>query len=30
VAFVHPRTNHGVLVELVEIPPDPADPGSIP
>ena len=21
VAFVHPRTNHGVLVELVEIPP---------
>ena len=30
VAFVHPRTNHGVLVELVEIPPGPADPGSIP
>ena len=30
VAFVHPRTNHGVLVELVEIPPDPADPRSIP
>jgi methylmalonyl-CoA/ethylmalonyl-CoA epimerase len=30
VAFVHPRTNHGVLVELVEIPPDPADPASIP
>ena len=28
VAFVHPRTNHGVLVELVEIPHD-ADPGSI-
>ena len=30
VAFVHPRTNHGVLVELVEIPPDPADLRSIP
>ena len=30
VAFVHPRTNHGVLVELVEIPPDPADSVSIP
>ena len=29
VAFVHPRTNHGVLVELVEIPHH-ADPGSIP
>jgi methylmalonyl-CoA/ethylmalonyl-CoA epimerase len=25
VAFVHPRTNHGVLVELVEIPHDSAD-----
>jgi methylmalonyl-CoA epimerase len=30
VAFVHPRTNHGVLVELVEIPHDPADPATIP
>jgi methylmalonyl-CoA epimerase len=29
VAFVHPRTNHGVLVELVEIPQDESGPLGI-